>query len=133
MDKLNIDLENCYGINKLTQEFDFTKSNTVIIYASNGVMKTSFANTFKDVSSAKTPKDRLFGKPTSYTIKIDNINDIDELKDAINLALSDFIELHIKGEPIINICPKVIIVSQKELLQFVDIDSIKNSFNFFAL
>lgn len=77
MDKLNIDLENCYGINKLTQEFDFTKSNTVIIYASNGVMKTSFANTFKDVSSAKTPKDRLFGKPTSYTIKIDNINDIE--------------------------------------------------------
>jgi broad-specificity NMP kinase len=71
-------------------------------------------------------------KDCEYLI-IDNINDSDQLKEAIQLALSDFIELNIKCEPITNISPKVIIVAQPEILQFFDIDSIKNSFNFFAL
>lgn len=71
-------------------------------------------------------------KDCEYLI-IDNVNNASQLKDAIQLALSDFIELYVKGESIINICPKVIIVAQIELLQFFDIDSIKNSFNFFAL
>lgn len=73
---LEIDLENCFGINKLKHSFGFTKSNTIVIYASNGIMKTSFANTFQELSKGKAPKDRLFGKATSYSIKVDN-NDID--------------------------------------------------------
>ena len=57
--KINVKLENCYGIKKLNHEFDFLKCHTFVIYAPNGVMKTSFANTFKDLASAKTPCDRI--------------------------------------------------------------------------
>ncbi len=73
---LELDLENCFGINKLKHNFDFTKSNTIVVYASNGIMKTSFANTFQELSKGKAPKDRLFGKLTTCSIKMDN-NDID--------------------------------------------------------
>ena len=48
MDNLTLDLENCYGIKKLQAKFDFSKKRTFSIYAPNGVMKTSFAKTFKD-------------------------------------------------------------------------------------
>lgn len=73
---LEVDLENCFGINKLKHSFSFAKSNTIVVYASNGIMKTSFANTFQELSKGKTPRDRLFGKVTSCSIKADN-NDID--------------------------------------------------------
>ena len=68
MNKLNVVLENCYGINSLTHEFDFTdvtknnkiqKRNTFAIYAGNGVMKTSFANTFLDLSNENHPKEKI--------------------------------------------------------------------------
>jgi len=72
MKKLNVVLENCYGINSLTHEFDFTdvkkndtiqKRNTFAIYAGNGVMKTSFANTFLDLSNETSPKDKIHNLP----------------------------------------------------------------------
>ena len=47
MKKLSIKLENCFGIEKLQHEFDFSESNVFSIYARNGMMKTSFAKTFK--------------------------------------------------------------------------------------
>ncbi|MCG7850035.1 MAG: hypothetical protein MIO93_12785, partial [ANME-2 cluster archaeon] len=68
MKKLNVVLENCYGINSLTHEFDFTditvknkiqKRNTFAIYAGNGVMKTSFANTFLDLSNEESPREKV--------------------------------------------------------------------------
>lgn len=46
MNKLNINLENCYGIKKLQKEFDFSDRSAFVIYASNGSMKTSFTKTF---------------------------------------------------------------------------------------
>ncbi|MDT0650835.1 hypothetical protein [Autumnicola edwardsiae] len=76
MDKINLELENCFGINKLKHTFDFTQSNTIVIYASNGVMKTSFANTFQELSKGGVPKDRLYGKTSSYSIKVED-NDIE--------------------------------------------------------
>ena len=43
--------ENCYGLKSFElKEIDFTTSNKAIIYAPNGVMKTSFSN----VSLAKS-------------------------------------------------------------------------------
>ncbi|MEB2787276.1 hypothetical protein [Algoriphagus persicinus] len=81
MAKIDLELENCFGINKLKHTFDFTKSNTIVVYASNGVMKTSFANTFQELSKGGVPKDRLHGKTSSYSIKVDN-NDI-EAKDIL--------------------------------------------------
>lgn len=74
MNKLEIELKNCFGINYLKESFDFSKSNTVVIYASNGVMKTSFANTFQELSKGGVPKDKLHGKKSSYSIKIDSID-----------------------------------------------------------
>ncbi len=57
MDKLKINLENCFGIGKLEHEFDYStsNSNTAVIYAPNGTMKTSFARTF-DLISKGDPK-----------------------------------------------------------------------------
>lgn len=60
MQKIKINLKNCYGIKKLEKEFDFSSNNTYAIYAPNGVMKTSFAKTFEDLSSEQTSKDLIF-------------------------------------------------------------------------
>jgi ABC-type cobalamin/Fe3+-siderophores transport system ATPase subunit len=58
--KLSIELENCYGIKKLRQEFDFSAQNVFAIYAPNGAMKSSLADTFKDVVEGVPSKDRIF-------------------------------------------------------------------------
>lgn len=60
MNKLTISLENCYGISTLDAEFDFSQRSTYAIYAPNGVMKTSFAHTFKDLSNGNDSKDLVF-------------------------------------------------------------------------
>lgn len=50
MRSINIEMTNCYGINKLNYTFDFTEDNNVYtIYARNGLMKTSFAKTMKKI------------------------------------------------------------------------------------
>ena len=53
MNKLNIELTNCFGIDSLNHEFDFGKGNTFSIYARNGLMKTSFAKTFQLIQQGK--------------------------------------------------------------------------------
>lgn len=58
MNKLEVRFEHCYGIGKLTHMFNFSKKNAIIIYAPNGTMKTSFANTFKRKSESEEPIDR---------------------------------------------------------------------------
>ena len=60
MEKLNVDLENCYGIKKLQKEFDFSEHKTYAIYAPNGSMKTSLAQTFVDVAGGVPSRDRMF-------------------------------------------------------------------------
>lgn len=71
MNKLTVNLENCFGIEKMNHEFDFSRFNTNVIYASNGVMKTSFANTFKALETGGTPSDRLYGKNSTYEVITD--------------------------------------------------------------
>lgn len=78
MNKLNIKLKNCYGIKKLEKEFDFSDSNTFSIYAPNGVMKTSFAKTFKDLSFGLLSKDLIFAeRETTREIKKDDGSDLE--------------------------------------------------------
>lgn len=60
MNKITIDLENCYGIGKLKCEFDFTRTSVHAVYAPNGIMKTSFARTLRDVSNAEVSSDQVF-------------------------------------------------------------------------
>ena len=74
MDKLLINFENCYWINKLKYDFDFSgNKRTYLIYAPNGIMKSSFAKTFKN----KESKDLVFPhRVTLRYIKDELSNDI---------------------------------------------------------
>ena len=77
MNKLNIELENCYGIKKLKYEFDFTTRSTYVIYAPNGTMKTSFAKTFMDYSESRQSEDSIFKDRVSKRIvKDESRNDL---------------------------------------------------------
>ena len=62
--------ENCYGIKRFTlPNISFNPCNKAIIYAPNGVMKTSFAKVFEDISKGVPSSDRIFnGLQTSYSI-----------------------------------------------------------------
>lgn len=57
---LTLDLENCYGIRKLEATLDFSKTKAIAIYAPNGSMKTSLAQTFHDIANGQMSKDRIF-------------------------------------------------------------------------
>ena len=63
--------ENCYGLKSFElKEINFTNSNKAIIYAPNGVMKTSFSNVFDDISKGNKTTDRIFnGLNTSYVVQ----------------------------------------------------------------
>jgi len=77
MDKLSINLKNCYGTGSLNHEFDFSSSNSFLIYASNGTMKTSLAQTFRyfGEEGSEPPSDRVYPERESiYELKIDNTN-----------------------------------------------------------
>ncbi|MGB2741278.1 MAG: hypothetical protein WBC60_12085 [Cognaticolwellia sp.] len=76
--KLKLALENCYGINQLNKEFDFTKSvnndGVNSLYAPNGTLKTSLAKTFIDVINEVETKDLIFPeRVTKRDITIDNV------------------------------------------------------------
>ncbi|MCG3668558.1 hypothetical protein L5F24_11180 [Aliarcobacter butzleri] len=78
MQKLEVEFENCYGIKKLNEEFNFTTENNVnVIYAKNGLMKTSFAKIFKKFQDGKEGeiKDIIFNNiPIIKNIKVDNVD-----------------------------------------------------------
>jgi hypothetical protein len=60
MKRLIVELDNCYGIKKLAKQFDFSKGRAFAIYAPNGVMKSSLAQTFLDVATGAGSTDRIF-------------------------------------------------------------------------
>ena len=60
MNKLTIDLENCYGIKKLLASLDFSNEPVYAIYAPNGMMKSSLAKTFQDIADGADSTDRIF-------------------------------------------------------------------------
>lgn len=60
MKKLHIDLKNCYGIKGIEYDFDFSQSNTFLVYAPNGIMKSSFARTFSDIANNRISKDIIY-------------------------------------------------------------------------
>lgn len=63
--------KNCYGLKNFElKEIDFTTLNKAIIYAPNGVMKTSLSNVFNDISKGNKTVDRIFKNlKSSYNIK----------------------------------------------------------------
>jgi ABC-type lipoprotein export system ATPase subunit len=69
MKKITIEMEHCYGIKRLKAEFDFAAhGNVVAVYAPNGVMKTSLANTFRDLSLGSQTSDRVW--PAKLTKRV---------------------------------------------------------------
>ena len=78
MNKLKIELKNCYGIQALKHEFDFSagtpekpKARAYAIYAPNGLMKSSFAKTFEVLSKGHEPKEERYNRESSHTVEAD--------------------------------------------------------------
>ncbi|WP_202145821.1 hypothetical protein [Helicobacter pylori] len=57
-----INMENCYGIGKIKEEIslNFSQANSCLLYAQNGVFKTSFAKSLTDLINDKMPKDNFY-------------------------------------------------------------------------
>ena len=73
MNELSIKLNNCYGISSLEHTFDFTQSNANLIYAPNGVMKTSLAKTLMQISKELEPEEKIYNKQSEYDIQVDGV------------------------------------------------------------
>ena len=76
MNKVYIKLENCFGIESLTHEFDFSDDNVYSIYARNGLMKTSLAKTLEMIHRKKINEiaDVIFEQSGIADVKIDGKN-----------------------------------------------------------
>ncbi|MDV3481142.1 hypothetical protein [Sphingobium yanoikuyae] len=59
MQSVTVDLQFCYGIAALSHKFDFSQRRQNVVYAPNGMMKSSLALTFKDVAEGKDSCDRI--------------------------------------------------------------------------
>ena len=82
MNKLTVRLEHCYGIKNLDIVFDFSQHNVYAIYAPNGAMKSSLAQTFKDVADGAASRDRIFLNRVCSR-KITDENGVDLPKDNV--------------------------------------------------
>lgn len=77
MNILEIQLQNCFGIGKLDHKFKFGQlaTNSFLIYAPNGTMKTSFAKTLDLIAKNDTksmPCDKVYdNRATSHIISTD--------------------------------------------------------------
>ena len=69
MDRVSVTLEHCYGIKALKYDFDFSNTTATgfAIYAPNGAMKSSLAQTFQDAANEAASEDRIF--PTRETLR----------------------------------------------------------------
>lgn len=76
MEKLKINLKNCYGIRSLEYVFDFEssgqKAKAYAIYAPNGLMKTSFSRTFEALSKGDIPKEERYNRKPKYVVEADD-------------------------------------------------------------
>jgi hypothetical protein len=74
MNKLKVQLSNCYGIKSLSYDFEFQKTykrRSYVIYAPNGLMKSSFAKTFARLSNGELPEEPRFHKIPYCSVTID--------------------------------------------------------------
>lgn len=137
MEKVLVDIINCYGINSLQHEFDFTENkSTHIIYAPNGVMKTSFANVFNDYSQSKESSDLIFPSRTS-SLRIYDSNEDDLPKESIfvirpleNTYRSDKISTLLVNDELrkqyVEIHEKIDVEKEKLLKELKKISGMKN-------
>jgi hypothetical protein len=86
MNQVTVSIQNCYGIKKLAYTFDFSKMRAYALYAPNGAMKSSLAQTFQDVATGTPSTDRIFPARTS-TRKITDENGKDLTQESIFVVL----------------------------------------------
>jgi len=96
MNKLKMQLEYCYGIRKLDAELEYAGASAVAIYAPNGAMKSSLANTFQDIADGKKSRDRIF--PNRATTRVVQDEDGAELAAGNVLVLRPYEEFASKGD-----------------------------------
>ncbi|MBB5348396.1 hypothetical protein JWG42_01070 [Desulfoprunum benzoelyticum] len=81
MDQLKIKLQNCYGIQSLDHEFNFSigsnpakpLAKAYAIYAPNGLMKSSLAKTFDALSKGEVPKEERYQRTSTYLVESDGV------------------------------------------------------------
>ena len=77
MEKLKLNLKNCYGIKKLEHIFNFSGNKDedpnrfIGIYSPNGAMKTSLAKTLSDVEKAEKVPPDIYGNSPSKEVLMD--------------------------------------------------------------
>lgn len=102
MKKISVNLTNCYGIKQLSTVFNFQEhKRPYLIYAPNGVMKSSLAKVFSDIRTGAQSKDRIFPeRPTRISVLDENQNPLTKesifvidhtLKQAENGRVSDLL------------------------------------------
>jgi hypothetical protein len=70
---LSLSLNNCYGINIMREAMFFSnEDNCKMIYASNGVMKTSLSKTLDMLSKGEHPKDEVFNRESDFRVSYSN-------------------------------------------------------------
>ena len=85
MDNVFTNLKNCYGIPAFNYTFQFDEEKKAyLIYAPNGIMKTSFANTLNDIILEQETKDYFYpDRDTERVVKYNNEQGNDLSKDEI--------------------------------------------------
>jgi len=122
---LNVDIENCYGIKKLQAQFDFSQNKAYAVYAPNGSMKTSLAQTFKDIADATTSKDRIF-PARACSRKITDENGVDLPKESV-LVIRPYDELFAHTEKTSTLLVDSKLRQEYEILH-IEIDKSKELF-----
>lgn len=72
MNELNLELENCFGIQKMNASIDYSNKNVSVIYAPNGTMKSSLAKTFEAVRDGNPVEEKVFKCISSCSIVDEN-------------------------------------------------------------
>lgn len=78
MDELKLQLKNCYGIQEMETQLDFSNNNVAIIYAPNGTMKSSLAKTFASLRDHVPVEEKVFGFKSECSITDEQGLDISE-------------------------------------------------------
>lgn len=68
MQKLKLDLQNCYGIKQMNETIDYSNNNVAIIYAPNGTMKSSLAKTLEAIRDDRKVEEKIYGLKSLYSI-----------------------------------------------------------------
>lgn len=124
MNELKIDLRNCYGIQSLQYTFNFPasqKSKAYAIYAPNGLMKTSFAKTFDNLSKGQSPQEERYNRSATCLVEVDNVS----IPQEMIYVLKSEIDISSDSSAITDILVDPISKSRYDTL-LIDIDKQKN-------